>query len=285
MYQSQLSYLYMFLAIAVPLALVESMLCKAKGRAYHDNKDSFCNLLTLAIGFFVKPLFVGYTFFFLKMIEGLTLFDLPQTLATTIAAIIATDFVYYWHHRWSHTNRWLWILHEVHHSSKYFNLTTSFRLPWLGRLTAPIFFVPLVLLGFQPEQVSIFLTLNLFYQYFLHTQTIGTLPLVEGTLNTPSAHRVHHSRNKEFLNKNYGGILMIWDRLFGTYQAEIVAPKFGIIGTFESYNPVTVQFHKLKGYGKVTEIADKFVQLIQKSLVCFMMPSGKKNLSVDQEVE
>lgn len=264
MYQSQLSYLYLFLAIAVPLALLESALCQAKKRAYHDNKDSLCNLLTLGIGIVVKPLFAGYVFFFLKMIDGLALFELPQTLATTIAAIIATDFVYYWHHRWSHTNKWLWILHEVHHSSKYFNLTTSFRLPWLGRLTAPIFFVPLVLLGFKPEQVALFLILNLFYQYFLHTQTIGKLALVEGILNTPSAHRVHHSRNKEFLNKNYGGILMLWDRLFGTYQAETLKPRFGIIGSFESYNPVTVQFHKIKGYNQVSKRTDKVIESLQK---------------------
>lgn len=266
MYPSQLSCLYIFLAIAIPLALLESVLCNAKGRAYHDNKDSWCNFITMIIGLLVKPLFAGYVLFFLKMVDGLALFDLPQTLATTIAAIIATDFVYYWHHRWSHTNRWLWILHEVHHSSKYFNLTTSFRLAWLSRLTAPIYFIPLVLIGFQPEQVAVFVILNLFYQYFLHTQTIGKLPWLEGIFNTPSAHRVHHSRNKEFLNKNYGGILMIWDRLFGTYQAETVAPRFGIIGSFESSNPVTVQFHKFKGYNRFSEGANKFKRSFLKFL-------------------
>lgn len=251
MFQSQLGYLSLFLILAVPLALLEALLCNLKRREFHNAKDSLCNFLTLVIGFVVKPMFAAYTLFFLKLIHGFVLFELPQTIATTIAAVVATDFVYYWHHRWSHTNRWMWILHEVHHSSRYFNLTTSFRLPWLGRLTSPIFFVPLVLVGFQPEQVALFLILNLFYQYFLHTQTIGKLPLVEGILNTPSAHRVHHSRNKEFLNKNYGGIFMIWDRMFGTYQAETVEPRFGIIGSFESNNPITVQFHKIKGYDKI----------------------------------
>ncbi len=240
-----------FLAIAFLCIIVEIAITSWKRQHTHSWKDSLCNLVILSVGRLSQPFFTAYIYVCLKAIERLALFHLPESTATTVGAILLTDLVYYFQHRLSHTNRYLWFFHEVHHSSKYFNFTTSFRLHWLGKALAPVFFAPLVLLGFAPEQVGLFFILNLFYQFILHTQLVGKIPLVEGILNTPSAHRVHHARNKDYFNKNFGGILMLWDRLFGTYQAEFEAPKFGTIGRFESNNPFTVQFHKVKGYKQV----------------------------------
>ena len=252
-----------FLAIALPFMALEAILAKLKGWQYHNLKDSLCNLAILTINFVSRPLSVVDIYARLKLIEGFALFHLPDNIAVAVLALIATDFVYYWQHRYSHKLKWLWFFHEVHHSSRYFNLTTSFRLHWLNRMVAPLIFAPLILLGFKPEQVSLFFAFNLFYQFFLHTQAIGRIPLVEGILNTPSAHRVHHARNKEYLNKNFGGILILWDRFFGTYQPEVVDPKFGIIGSFESYNPFTVQFHKLALYRTVAEKLSRLLRPVR----------------------
>lgn len=246
-----------FLAVAFVCVFIEIAVSLWTKKQTHSLRDSLCNLGILAIGRLSQPLFTVYILACLKAVESIAPYHLPRNAGTTIAAILLTDFIYYWQHRMSHTNRWLWFFHEVHHSSKFFNFTTSFRLHWLGKSIAPIYFAPLILIGFAPEQVGMFFVFNLFYQFILHTQLIGKIPLVEGILNTPSAHRVHHARNKDYFNKNFGGIFMVWDRMFGTYQAEFETPKFGTLGRFESNNPFTVQFHKLKVYNTIAKSFSK----------------------------
>lgn len=243
-----------FLTVALLMILVESFISYKKGLKLYHRQDTLCNLAIFVGNRLAQPFFVGYTYMCLKFVEQFALFDLPNNLATTAAAVVITDLVYYWEHRLSHTTKVLWFFHEVHHSSKLFNLTTSFRLHWLGRFTSPVMFAPLILLGFKSEQVVIFFMTNLIYQFFLHTKIIGKLGAVEGWINTPSAHRVHHGRNELYLDKNFGGILMIWDRLFGTYQAETEEPEYGILGKFESNNPFTVQLHKVSGYQKLAAL-------------------------------
>ena len=228
--------------------LLEWIISRAKGTKLHDGKDVLCNLGIFIGARISQPLFLGYTFYTLKFLESIQPWAIPNTLVTTVIAVVLTDLAYYWEHRFSHTTRFLWFFHEVHHSSRSYNLTTSFRLHWFGRLMAPLIFAPLILLGFSANQVVLFLIANLIYQFFLHTKLVGKLGFLEGLVNTPSAHRVHHARNKIYLDKNFGGILMVWDRLFGTYQAETEEPEFGVLGKFRSNNPFTVQFHKVPGY-------------------------------------
>ncbi|CAN5555231.1 sterol desaturase family protein [soil metagenome] len=228
--------------------LLEFVISRAKGVSLYDGKDVLCNLGIFIGARISQPLFLGYTFYCLKFLESNQLWAIPNTLATTIVAVLLTDLAYYWEHRFSHTTRFLWFFHEVHHSSRSYNLTTSFRLHWLGRLVAPLIFAPLILLGFSANQVVLFLIANLIYQFFLHTKLVDKLGWLEGIVNTPSAHRVHHARNKIYLDKNFGGILMVWDRLFGTYQAETEEAEFGVLGKFRSNNPFNVQFHKVPGY-------------------------------------
>jgi sterol desaturase/sphingolipid hydroxylase (fatty acid hydroxylase superfamily) len=130
---------------------------------------------------------------------------------------VGLEFCYYWHHRASHRVRWIWATHAVHHSVRYFNLSASYRLGWTGWLSGSIFFyLPLCWLGFPPMAVMIGLTLNLLYQFWIHTELIPKLGIVDLFLNTPSNHRVHHAANSQYIDKNYGGVTMVFDRLFGT---------------------------------------------------------------------
>jgi sterol desaturase/sphingolipid hydroxylase (fatty acid hydroxylase superfamily) len=240
-----------FLAVATVFVLLEWAISSRRKNNLYSQKDTFCNLATLVIGRLSQPLFIAYVYGSLKFLQSLALFKIPDSEWTTVVAFVLTDFFYYWEHRFSHSWKPLWVLHETHHSSTHFNFTTSFRLPWLGRLVAPIFFGPMVIFGFKPEQLVLFFSLNLMYQFFLHTKLIAKLGVLEGIFNTPSAHRVHHGRNAMYLDKNFGGVLMIWDRVFGTYQAEIEQPEFGLRSNFLSNNPFVVQFHSFPMYGWV----------------------------------
>ncbi len=158
---------------------------------------------------------------------------------------IGQEFCYYWYHRAAHRVRWFWCNHAVHHSPNELNLSAAYRIGILGRLSGtPLFFVPLVWLGFPPRIVFQMLTLNLLYQFWIHATWIPKLGPLEGILNTPSAHRVHHAANLEYLDANYGGVLLVFDRLFGTYRAERadVPCRYGLVKPMTSYNPLRIEF-------------------------------------------
>jgi sterol desaturase/sphingolipid hydroxylase (fatty acid hydroxylase superfamily) len=144
-----------------------------------------------------------------------------DTVAGVLLLFISLEFFYYWFHRASHTVRWFWNTHSVHHSPNRFTLAAAYRLGWLGKfIGATLFFTPMMFMGFEPVTVLVALQLNLLYQFWIHADWIPRLGWLEGVLNTPSAHRVHHARNPEYLDANFGGVLVIFDRLFGTYVAE-----------------------------------------------------------------
>lgn len=172
-------------------------------------------------------------------------FSLPVTWWTTLLAILAADFTYYWMHRWEHEVRILWSYHSVHHSSPEFNLTTALRLAWVEGLIEWIFFLPMILIGFAPAQTIIALVVVVTYQTWIHTEKIGKLGWLDRVFNTPSVHRVHHGSNDEYLDKNYGGILIIWDRMFGTYQPEDEKAVYGIRTPLGTANPFIVNFREL----------------------------------------
>jgi sterol desaturase/sphingolipid hydroxylase (fatty acid hydroxylase superfamily) len=160
---------------------------------------------------------------------------------------IGLEFCYYWHHRASHRVRWIWATHAVHHSIKYFNLSAAYRLGWTGWLSGNIlFYLPLCWLGFPPLLVTISLSLNLIYQFWIHTELISELGVLDLLLNTPSNHRVHHASNAQYIDKNYGGMTMIFDRLFGTYQSEQpeISLVYGLTKPINSYNPIVIAFYE-----------------------------------------
>jgi len=156
--------------------------------------------------------------------------------------LIVMDCAYYWKHRWEHQFGFLWAQHAVHHSSKEFNFTTSLRLPWVGSYINWIAFAFVTLIGFDPLHIVLSYKLILAYQYLVHTELVPKLRILEKVLNTPSNHRVHHGRNKQYIDKNFGGILIVWDILFGTYEPEGEKVEFGTTVPIESTNPFVINF-------------------------------------------
>ena len=160
------------------------------------------------------------------------------------AAVLAWDLCYYWSHRWQHEKRIFWANHVTHHSSERYNLSTALRQPWSGFLLAWVY-LPMPLLGFTPAQVAKAGQLDLLYQYWIHTETIDRLPRpAEAVLNTPSHHRVHHGANPQYLDKNYGGILIVFDKLFGTFEPEVRRVKYGLTKNIDTFNPVRIAYHE-----------------------------------------
>lgn len=176
------------------------------------------------------------------------LFDIPLNHIGWIALLfIAVEFNYYWYHRFSHTIRWMWASHCVHHSPIEFNILASFRLSWTSKISGDfLLFLPLVWLGFQPAAIGSMLAFNLLYQSWVHTELIPKLGPLDQILNTPSNHRVHHASNEIYLDKNYGGVLMIFDKLFGTYATEEENSPccYGLVTPVESVNPIWIAFHE-----------------------------------------
>ena len=152
----------------------------------------------------------------------------PRHWYTWVIAIVGVDVLFYAYHRVAHRVRLIWATHQAHHSSRYFNFATALRQKWnnSGEL---IMWIPLPLLGIPPWMVFTSFSINLVYQFWIHTEHIGTLPRpIEFVFNTPSHHRVHHGMDQLYLDRNYGGILIIWDRLFGTFQPEVFRPHYGL---------------------------------------------------------
>ncbi|HEV2185884.1 MAG TPA: sterol desaturase family protein [Stellaceae bacterium] len=169
------------------------------------------------------------------------------TTASIAALFVGQEFCYYWFHRCSHRLRLLWANHAVHHSSNELNLSAAVRLGWTGRLVGvSAFFLPLIWLGFPPRAVFVTLNLNLLYQFLLHADWVPKLGPLEWVLNTPSHHRVHHAANPEYRDKNFGGALIVFDRLFGTFAAEndAVACRYGLVEPLRSNNPLWIAIHE-----------------------------------------
>jgi sterol desaturase/sphingolipid hydroxylase (fatty acid hydroxylase superfamily) len=160
-----------------------------------------------------------------------------------LVVFVLVEFAYYWMHRASHAVGWMWATHSVHHSTEQLNLPAAIRLGGTGALSLEwLPFVPLVFVGIAPSTIGALLAANLTYQFFLHTDLIPRLGPLEGVFNTPSAHRVHHAINAEYRDRNFGGVLVVFDRLFGTYAPECVEnpPRYGLIGERRGSNPLHV---------------------------------------------
>jgi sterol desaturase/sphingolipid hydroxylase (fatty acid hydroxylase superfamily) len=170
-----------------------------------------------------------------------------------LALFIGQEFCYYWFHRAAHRVRWFWCNHAVHHSANELNLAAAYRIGILSRATgSTIFFVPLIWLGFEPRVVFELLSLNLLYQFWIHATWIPKLGWLEVVLNTPSAHRVHHAANLEYLDANYGGVLIVFDRLFGTYRAERddLPCRYGLVEPMTGYNPLRIELAQWSKLGR-----------------------------------
>ena len=164
--------------------------------------------------------------------------------------LLVDDFFYYWFHRMSHQIRFFWAAHVNHHSSTSYNLSTALRQTWTGPLITWVFWIPLPLLGFEPLMVFLAQSISLLYQYWIHTELVTTLGPLEWVFNTPSHHRVHHGTNALYLDRNHGGILIVWDRLFGTFELERERPSYGLTRNLDTYNILKVAFHEWQDIGR-----------------------------------
>jgi sterol desaturase/sphingolipid hydroxylase (fatty acid hydroxylase superfamily) len=241
-----MTFIAYFFIFNISLILIETLtdLMTSKKRRW---KDTGANFLIFIINQLLEKTVVGSVGVICLMpFHWLTPLSIPMNLLTWILAFFAADLTYYWMHRIEHEQRILWALHSVHHSSKDYNLSVSFRLSIIEGLIEWIFLIPMILIGFSPFQAIVGLILVAQFQTWIHTERIGKLGWLDKVFNTPSVHRVHHGSNKKYLDKNYGGFLIIWDRIFGTYQKEEEKVIYGLTKDINTNNALLINFIEFK---------------------------------------
>ena len=225
------------------LVALEYFLSVRTKKELYGGKDF---LASSAIGFgnlFVNALTKTGVFYIIVIFYNLTPWSIPHTWWSYILCLIMLDFCRYWAHRIAHEQRFWWSTHVVHHSSTYYNFSVSFRLSWTQNLKL-VFFLPVVMMSFDPIVFFIIHQIEVLYQFWIHTEFIRKLPKpIEYIFVTPSHHRVHHAVNDHYIDKNYGSTLIIWDRMFGTFQPEGEQAIYGITKPVNSYNPFYLVFH------------------------------------------
>jgi sterol desaturase/sphingolipid hydroxylase (fatty acid hydroxylase superfamily) len=222
--------------------------------------------LSMGLGYVVLNL--GWSILFLAAYEGaqrLTPLHIGTSWPAAVGVFVGWDFLYYWEHRADHRIRILWASHINHHSSQKFNLSTALRQPWTGIGNLP-FGLPLVLLGFSPAAVFTAQSANLLYQFWIHTERIDKMwRPIELVMNTPSHHRVHHGSNRRYLDRNYAGVFIVWDRMFRSFEPETERVVFGLTKNIDTYNPLRVAFHEYAAIGRdlraVSSLKDRYTVL------------------------
>jgi len=214
--------------------------------------DTITNYVTLAM-------FMGLNIFLLAGLylsayawtAQFALFDIPINWGVILLCVVLADIAYYWEHRSMHRVNIAWATHSVHHSSPFFNISVAYRFGPMDGVWPIFFHLPLVLLGFNPFVVFFAEMFVQIYQTLLHTEAVKRLPKpIEAVMNTPSHHRVHHGSNRKYLDKNYAGIFIIWDKLFGTFEKEEEPVTYGLVTPINSINPLIAFFHGFWRLGK-----------------------------------
>jgi sterol desaturase/sphingolipid hydroxylase (fatty acid hydroxylase superfamily) len=264
------TYEYSIVSLAIPfffiLILVEYAYGVAKGKNTYRLNDALTSIFIGLISRYPALLNLGFQgVVFLYISTNLDVKLLPQDgLMTWILAFVLYDLSYYWNHRMHHEIKILWATHSVHHHGEDFNLATALRQTSTGWLWKWIFYLPMILIGVPVEIFVSVAGVNLVYQFWVHTKHIGHLGFLEKIFVTPMNHSVHHAKNKEYIDANYGGVFIIWDRLFGTYVAELptVKPVYGTVSRLNSFNPIWANFqvfiNMMKDCYRTKKIKDKF---------------------------
>jgi sterol desaturase/sphingolipid hydroxylase (fatty acid hydroxylase superfamily) len=239
----------------VGLIIVEMIAVRVVGRGRYETKDTFASL-TMGVGNSIVAAAGGslLVYFGLGWVYQYRLIEtIPVSWWAVLICFVAQDFAFYWFHRTAHEMRWFWASHVIHHSSQHYNLSAALRQTWTGQVTLSfMFYLPLAFIGFPPEMIIFVSLANLLYQFWIHTELIGRLGPLEWILNTPSHHRVHHGTNPRYLDANYAGTLIIWDKIFGTFipESSDEKPRFGIIKNLKTFNPVMIALHEWIGIAK-----------------------------------
>lgn len=242
--------------LAVPFYIIAILIELAAIRYWHrrgdfETRDTLTSLL-MGTGNVAAGLLLGFvSITALMWVWQFRFIDLGLHWWVFIVAFVFDDLRYYCYHRIAHRVRWVWAEHVNHHSSQHYNLSTALRQSWTGQITGMfVLQVPMVLLGFHPAVIAFVYGFNLVYQFWIHTEAIGKMwrPF-EFIFNTPSHHRVHHATNPRYLDANFAGTLIIWDRMFGTFVEELDedVPRYGIVRNIGTFNPVRVAFHEWAG--------------------------------------
>lgn len=236
-----------FFIIGAIILLIEIAEAWFKGSLKSKNFLEMLASASTQIPYIIVEIFImtsAYGAYYI-LAENVIPWELPLTWWVAVLAIIAADFTYYWEHRIAHQVRILWTQHAVHHSSREFNIITGVRFGPLEGVWSMVAYIPMIAVGFPPDLVFFGILSVLAYQTWIHTETIGKLGPIEWVLNTPSHHRVHHGSDRKYLDKNYGGISIIWDRVFGSFQIEEEKPNYGLMRDFDSQNPINVWFSEI----------------------------------------
>ena len=231
--------------IVILLIAAEVMYSAVNGLGLYKFRDTLAGL-GLLIGNFMIGLLTKSSIFFLYVYlyqyKFITVNELLPTWAVWIVTFVMIDLVYYWYHRFSHRVRFMWAVHMNHHSSEEMNFTVSLRQAWFGPITKVPFFIVMPLIGFDPIITAVAGVASTLWGVIGHTQWIRRLGVLEYILVTPSSHRVHHGSNECYIDKNYGNLLIVWDRLFGTFAEEIEPVEFGIRENVKTFNPIKITF-------------------------------------------
>lgn len=234
--------------IVVPIfALViaiEALFDRFSQTDVYETEDTWTNIFVGFVSLVFDAVFVAIFSGIYLICYELTPWRMPvDAVSTWIMVIILDDFCFYWLHRTNHESRFFWNFHVVHHSSEYYNLSVAVRQSWFGSAVSWMFYLPLAFLGFPLWMQLTAHGFNVFYQFFIHTQFVRKLGFLEIFMNTPSHHRVHHGINDAYIDKNYGGIFIIWDKMFGTFTAETETPRYGVIKQIKSFNWFWINTH------------------------------------------
>jgi sterol desaturase/sphingolipid hydroxylase (fatty acid hydroxylase superfamily) len=227
--------------------LAERFLLRGTRKARYETRDTWANIAAGAGSQVLGAPWALVEVAALVALHNVAPVRLDHGWAAWLAAMIGVDLAYYWYHRLHHESRLLWAIHVAHHSSRRYNLSVALRQPWVVVSTLP-FLAPLAVLGIAPELILTTFAINLLYQFLIHTEAIRRMwAPVEFVFNTPSHHRVHHGSNPQYLDKNYGGILIVWDRMFGSFEPEVAPVVYGLTKNIDTHNPFRIETHEWVG--------------------------------------
>ena len=257
-------------AIGVPIVLtmifIEILISNLRNQNFYKSGDTLCTIGLLSGNIIVAFAIKGMVLAFHIYLYQFRVFDFVNQIpiwALWIITFISIDLVFYVYHRMSHRIRFLWAIHLSHHSSEEMNFAVSFRQAWFGPISKIPFFMVLPILGFDPTIIAVAGVISTLWGIVGHTQVIGKLGPLEWIFNTPSHHRVHHGSNKQYIDKNYGNLLIIWDRLFGTFEPEDEKVKFGLVNNVNTFNPVKVTFMAWMSMINDLKQKNSFIEIIK----------------------
>ena len=231
--------------IVLFLILIEVLFSSFYNKSLYKKNDTLCTIGLLTGNILMVFALKGITLAFHFYLFQFKFFDLSTLMpiwALWILTFVMIDLVFYFYHRISHRVNFLWAIHMSHHSSEEMNFAVSFRQAWFGPISKLPFFMILPLIGFDPTLIAVAGVISTLWGIVGHTQIIGKLGPLEWVFNTPSHHRVHHGSNNQYIDKNYGNLLIVWDRMFGTFEPEVEPVKFGLVNNVNTFNPTKITF-------------------------------------------